>query len=142
VLPDGTLDEAWTTDLTGLTGGRFVMNFRYLRGGKAIGNVVDHEALGLDFQGEYDSAIEDRLWDGGYIDAWLFDLVANTAQPITGMDDAIRPALQSEVVDDRIFIFLADEEGSRTKIYELADDATATLKYEMTGDVYKLERLR
>lgn len=142
VLPDGTLDEDWTTDLTDRTDGRFVMNFRYLRGNKAIGNVVYHEELGVSFDGEYDSAIEDVLWEGGHVRAWLFDLEDGTAKEIEGIDMPLTPVLQSEVVDERIFVFAADSEGERTEIYEISDDAVATLKYEMIGDVYKLERLR
>lgn len=142
VRPDGTLDEAWTTDFTEQTGGRFVMNFRYLRDGKAIGNVLYHEELGLDFEGEYDSIVEDTLWEGGNVRAWMFDLERNTAKEIAGIAEPLTPVLQSEVVDDRIFIFVVDGAAERTKIYEVSDDAVATPKYEMAGDVYKLERLR
>jgi hypothetical protein len=141
VAPDGTVDEAWTTDFTDQTGGRFVMNFRYLRGGKAIGNVVYHEEFGVDFTGEYDSVIEDQLWEGGYVRAWLFDLERDTAREIEGIDVPLTAVLQSEVVDDRIFV-LAVYDDVRTEVYEISDAAVATLKYEVPGDVYKLERLR
>jgi hypothetical protein len=139
-LAGGTLDEGWTTDFTDWTGGHFVMNFRYLRGGKAIGIVVYHEEFGADFDGEFDPALEDLLWEGGYVRPWLFDVENGTAEEIEGFDVPFTPALQTEVVDNRIFLFASNDE--RTKIYEITDDAVASLKYEMTGDVYKLERLR
>jgi hypothetical protein len=139
-LPDGALDEGFTTDLTGQTGGRFVMNFRYLRGGKAIGLVVYDEEFGVDFEGEYDPAVEDLLWEGGYVRPWLFDVENGTAREIEGIAEPLTPALQTEVVDGRIFLFSSNDE--RTKIYEISDAAAASLMYEMTGDVYKLERLR
>jgi hypothetical protein len=146
-LPDGSLDEAWTTDFTDLTDGRYVVNFRYLRDGKAIGNVIDHEAiaeaLDVDYEsGEFDPAVEDELWKGGYATAWLFDVENGTAKEIEGIDTPLTAVLQSEVVDDRILLLVPDTDYEHSKVYEVSDDAVATLKYEITGDVYKIERLR
>lgn len=138
--PDGTIDPSWTTDLSSMTGGRYVMEFRYLRDGLAYGSVLDHEALGLDFQQPYDSGVEQML-TADVFDYWLFDLRAGTAKPITGIDVAAQSA-QFSVIDDRMFLFLVFDEYGKTRVVELSEDGVATKKFDVDGDVFKWERLR
>jgi hypothetical protein len=138
----GDLDEAWTTDLRDLTGGRHVVNFRYLRGGKAVGNVVYDEELEADFTGPYDATVEDQLWAGNHVRPWLFDLDAGTAVPITGLDVPGTPALQNAVIDGRMFLFAVFPDYDRTRIFEVTDDAVAHPMFDVAGDVFKWERLR
>ena len=40
-------------------------NFRYIGKGKAIGNVLDHNMLNVDFSADYDPDVEDAAWKSG-----------------------------------------------------------------------------
>jgi hypothetical protein len=51
VTPEGVLDEGWHPNLLEWTGGRHTLVFRYARDGKALGNVLHHEELGVSFEG-------------------------------------------------------------------------------------------
>jgi len=46
---DYTVDEAWTTDFTALTGGRFTWNFRYVKNGWGLMSVFYHDRFDVDF---------------------------------------------------------------------------------------------
>jgi hypothetical protein len=140
--PNGDLDAAWTTDLTALTGGRYTMNFRYLANGKAVANVLDAEKLGADFTGPYDPAVEDLVWEDGNFRLWMFDMVANTAKPIEGIDLPVSGGGQTAVIDGRMFLFVVFEDYGKTRVYELSPSGVATAKFDVAGDVFKWERLR
>jgi len=143
VKPDHTVDTAFTTDFTAATGGRYVNNFRYIGGGKAIGNVLHHEALDADFDGPFDQAVEDAAWSSGpHWKFWLFDVDAGTAHPVEGVDVAIGSGAQFAVLDGRTFVFLPYDDWARTKVYELDADGVATEHLDVTGDVFKWEKLR
>jgi hypothetical protein len=140
VLPSGDIDTTWTTDLSDLTGGRYAMNFRYLGNGFAFANVLDHESLGLDFTQPYDPEAE-AMVTAESLELWLFDLEANTAKPITGIDLPAEPG-QHAVIDGRMFIFVVFDEYGMTRAYEVTEDGVATPKFDVAGDVFKWERLR
>ena len=142
LAPDGTLDASWTTDLSALTGGRYAMNFRYLANGKAIANVLDAEKLTADFTQPYDPAVEDQIYMAGKFRLWLFDLAANTAKPIEGIDLPIGSGGQTAVIDGRMFLFTVHNDYGMTRIYELSAAGVATPKLDVAGDVFKWERLR
>lgn len=140
---DRTLDEAFTTDLGDLTGGRTVSNFRYVGDGRAIGNVLHHELLGLDLDAPFDPASEAAAWaTGPHWRLWTFDLDAGTAAPVEGIGVDIGSGAQFAVLDGRTFVFLPFDEWARTKVYELGDDGVAVERFEVTGDVFKWERVR
>lgn len=131
--------ELTTDSLTAMTGGRYTMNFRYLRDGLAVGHVLDHESLGLDFEQEYDPAVEEQSGDA--YELWIFDLEAGTAKPVEGLDLPDLPT-QHAVIDDRMFVFTVYDEYGMTRVYELSADGVATPKFDVAGDVFKWERLR
>lgn len=139
--PDGNIDTAWTTDLTSLTGGRYVMNFRYLANGFAFAAVLDHEALGLDFTQPYDVASEELTYPAEVWEMWLFDLNSNTAKKIEGVD---LPANwgQHAVIDGRMFMMIVYDDYGKTRVYEISEAGVATKKFDVDGDVFKWERLR
>jgi hypothetical protein len=140
--PDGTIDTAWTTDLSSITGGRYVTNFRYLRDGLAFGSVLDHESLGLDFTQPYDPAFEEAAWPNEVWDLWLFDLKTNTAKPVSGFDMPTAYVGQHAVIDDRMFLFAIYDDYGKTRVYELSETGVLTTKFDVDGDVFKWERLR
>lgn len=143
VTPDLAVDDDWTTDFTAWTGGRYVNNFRYVGNGKAIGNVLHHEELDADFDGPFDPAVEEAAWASGpHWRFWIFDLEAEEAHPVEGIDVDIGSGAQFAVFDDRTFVFLPFDSWGRTKIYELDDQGNATEHLEVVGDVFKWERLR
>lgn len=143
VTPDLAVDEAWTTDFTTWTDGRYVNNFRYVGGGRAIGNVLHHENLGADFGGPYDPAVMDRAWTSGpHWRLWIFDLEAEEAHPVEGIDVDIGSGAQFAVLDGRTFVFLPYDNWGRTRVFELDADGNATEHLDLLGDVFKWERLR
>jgi hypothetical protein len=147
LTPEGALDEAWTTDFTALTGGRFVSNFRYIGAGRAIGNVLDAERaaqdLGADFSGPVDPEIVTSLWQTApHWSLWMFDLEAGTARPIEGVDVDLGAGAQFAVLDGRTFVFVPFDEWARSKVYEIDAEGVATEHFEIQGDVFKWVRIR
>lgn len=141
--PDLTLDEGWTTDLTDLTDGRQVNNFRYIGKGRAIGNVLHHELLEADWNGGYDPDLAETIDAGGeFWKLWLFDLEAHEASPIAGTEEDLSSGAQFAVLDGRTFIFVPYDEWSHTKIYELDDEGSAVERGDVLGDVFKWIRVR
>ena len=142
--PDLTLDEAWTTDLRDMTDGRYVNNFRYIGAGKAIGNVLHHELVDVDWDGGYDQEVVDDINNNGgeHWKFWLFDLEKAEAHPIDGIDLPIGSGAQFAVLDGRTFLFLPYDDWNRTKIYELGADGRAAVVSETIGDVFKWVRVR
>jgi hypothetical protein len=142
LAPTGDLDAAWTTDLSALTGGRYTMNFRYLANGKAVANVLDADKLGADFTQPYDVTVEDKIWEAGTFRLWLFDLAANTAKPIEGIELGVTAGGQTAVIDGRMFVFVVYNDYGNTRIYEVSNAGVATAVVDVAGDVFKWERLR
>jgi hypothetical protein len=141
--PDLTLDEAWTTDLRDLTGGRHVNNFRYIGNGRAIGNVLDHELLMADWSGGYKQDIADKInKEGPHWRVWLFDLVKREAKPIEGVNVTTGMGTQFATLEGRTFLFVQYQAFGRTKIYEIASDGRATEHADTPGDVFKWVRIR
>lgn len=143
LTPEGTLDAAWTTDLTHLTGGRYVSNFRHVGGGRAIGNVFHAELTGVDFSAPLNPEVVTNLYQAGpQWRLWLFDLDAQTAQPVEGVDVEISSGAQFAVLDGRTFVFLPYDDYARTKVYEIDAQGAATEHLDVTGDVFKWVRVR
>lgn len=141
VGPDLTVAE--TTDFTAWTDGRYVNNFRYVGDGRAIGNVLHHEELDVDFSGPFDATVEERAWSSGpHWRLWMFDLDAEEAHPVEGIDVDIGSGAQFAVLEGRTFVFLPYLDWSRTKVYEIDADGVATEHLDVVGDVFKWERLR
>jgi hypothetical protein len=144
VLPDLTLDAGFTTDFTDWTDGHYVSNFRYVRDGRAIGNVLHHEQLGADFSGEYDPAIGDTIWDTGpFWRLWVFDVENATATPVEGIAVEVGVIAQFAVLEDRTFVFLPYDDSARSKVYEVdLATAQATERADLPGDVYAWIQVR
>jgi hypothetical protein len=144
VKADLPLDEAFTSDLTALTGGRYSSNIRYIGGGKAIGNVLHHELLGADFAAPYDPDVDEKIGSTGpHWRLWLFDFDRNRATPIEGIELGIGSGAQFAVLDGRTFIFVPFEEWAKTRVYELDVAAgTAAFRFETIGDIFKWIRVR
>ena len=143
LTPEGALDAAWTTDFTSLTGGRYVTNFRYVGGGRAVGNVLHPEEMAVDFSQPLDPEVVTNLWESGpQWHFWSFDLNAGVAQPVEGVDVEIGSSAQFAVLDDRTFVFLPYDQQSRSKIYEIDASGAASEHLDVPGDVFKWIRVR
>jgi len=142
LTPEGELDEDWTTDFTDWTDGRYVNNFRYIGNGRAVGSVLHHELIDADWDAGYDPDIDDVIAYGGYWRLWLFDLDAETAHEVDGIDVSMGDAVQFAVLDGRTFVFLPYDEWARTRIYEIDENGTATERGDTLGDVFKWVRVR
>jgi hypothetical protein len=140
---DHSVDSAWTTDFTDLTEGRYINNFRYVGGGKALANVLHHELVDADLSAPYDADVATAIGASGpHWRLWLFDVRAGTAAPVDGIDVDISSGAQFAVLDGRTFVFLPFDDWARTMVYELDDSAQATRRFEVTGDVFKWIRVR
>lgn len=142
LTPAGELDAAWTTDFRDWTDGRYVNNFRYIGAGRAVGSVLHHEMLDVDWEGGYDPDYDELIAYGGAWHLWLFDLEAETAHPVEGIDVAMGDAVQFAVLDGRTFVFVPYDEWARTRIYEIDDSGLATEHGDTLGDVFKWVRVR
>jgi hypothetical protein len=142
VTLEGVLDTAWRPNLLGWTGGRHTLVFRYARDGKALGNVLHHEELGANFEGPYDPEVGAEMDIGEHYRVWLFDLEAQSAVPVSGMESTAWGFHASDM-DDRSFVFLPHDDYDRTSVYEVdVATATATKRFDTTGWVYDWVRVR
>jgi hypothetical protein len=148
---DDTLDPSWSTDLTTMTEGRHVVNFRYVGGGKAIGAVLHAEEYGDGFDFQALAEDVDDFWATAaqFHRLWLFDLEERSAAPITGVDafEFVNPGFFHAVLDGRTFVFLGDgNNGSnnfnRTVVYEVDNHGRATRRFEVPGNVTQWVRVR
>lgn len=135
------------------------MNFRYLKKGKAVANVLHHDRLGdVDWEGEIDPEvvvqIEGEWTDAGYSpqdtslwDLEVIDLESGTSKRVTGFRDGDDDSSYSIFfqVDGRVFMsFQIDPFGDpRNVMYELDVD-TAKLTYVgmIDGELGNIERVR
>jgi YD repeat-containing protein len=138
---DLQLDEAWTTDHTAWTEGRFAMNFRYVGNGKAVADVLHHEEIDLDFSAAYDPAVEDAVWEGGHWRSWIFDLALGTGRPLAGLEPG-GTGLQMVQIEGRTFLFAVYDSGGRTIAYELDSDGNLVERFRTPGEVFKWIRVR
>jgi hypothetical protein len=138
-----TFELEGTTDLRDWTGGRFVNNFRYVGGGKAFGNVLHHEELGVTSPAQLDDKALGDLWmSGPHWRLWLFDVEKKTGKPVEGVDVALSSGAQMAELDGRTFLFVPYDDWGRTKAYELDADGKATPRFDTVGDVFKWVRVR
>jgi hypothetical protein len=143
VKPDLTLDADFTTDFTDLTGGLYVNNFRYIGNGRAIGNVLDHKMLNADFSKKFDPDVDEAAWKSGkHWSFWIFDLNANKAWPVEGIENDVGSGAQFAVLDGRTFVFLPFDDWSKSAVYELDSDGKAEKRFEVEGDLFKWVRVR
>jgi hypothetical protein len=141
ITPDSELDESWTPDLTEWTEGRPVSVLRYLRDGKAVGTVLHiDDAVDVDFSAGYSEEAASKL--DSHWKLWLFDLEAETARPIEGIDDDVGSAFFSSNLDDRTFLFVPNAEWSESTVYELDSDGLATKRFQTVGFINDWIRVR
>jgi hypothetical protein len=134
VTSEGKLDLDFDHDLTPLTGGRHLMNFRYMRDGWGFADVLHHELLDADFERELDPSVLDQIFDGGAFELWRIDLEHGKAEPFEDVGD-IGMGWQAGVIDGRTFLFVPSPDWSTTKVFELDADGAATKLLEAPGTV-------
>lgn len=134
VTPEHELDEAFTTDFTAWTGGRYAMNFQYVRDGWGLANVLNAENLEADFDAsEIDPDVQDAIWDDASWSLWRIDLVQGHAEPFDPIDvPSFGWGLQK--IDGRSFLSVPYDDGARTKFYELDDEGDVTEQLDVQGD--------
>jgi hypothetical protein len=151
LTPDNTLDPSFDSDLTSLTEGRFVANFRYVGGGRAIAAVLHAEEYGDDFDFASLAEAPDDFWanTARFHRLWMFDLNARAAAPVTGIAafEFVNPSFFHAVLEGRTFVFLGDgNNGSNnvneTAVYELDASGHATQKFTVAGSVTQWVRVR
>lgn len=151
LTPDNALDPGWDSDLTSLTGGRHVVNFRYVGGGKAIGAVLHHEEYGEDYDFTGLAENTDDFWATAvqFHRLWMFDLAKRSAAPVTGIDafEFANPVFFHAILDGRTFVFLGDgnngsNNSDETIVYELDDRGRATQRFAAPGTVTQWVQIR
>jgi hypothetical protein len=149
--PDNGLDPSWNSDLTMMTQGRHVVNFRYVGKGKAIAAVLHSEEYGQGFGFARLAEDVDDFWATAarFHRLWVFDLQEQSAAPVTGIDDFefVNPGFFHATLDGRTFVFLGDgNNGSnnvnQTVVYELDDHGHATRRFDVLGNVTQWVRVR
>jgi hypothetical protein len=147
--PDNSVDASWNGDLRDMTGGRFVVNFRYIGSGKAIGAVLHAEEYGPNFDFAGLASNVDDFWSTAshFHRLWVFDLDAHSALPVSGIDafPFINPGFFHATIDGRTFVFLGDgstNNPSETVVYEIDGDGHATPRFTVAGTVTQWVRIR
>lgn len=149
VKHDGTLDKSFAAnDLKAWTGGFYGVNFRYLKNGMAVANVLHHDRLGAAFTGEVDDAVVKKITEDPTLwDLHLIDLNAGTSKVVS---EGFKPEHDLNwytlymQVENRIFIVVQlDSKTTQSAIYEL-DLTAAKVKYmaDAEGDIWTVQRVR
>lgn len=135
ITPDGELDEAFTTDLTKWTDGKFGVNFQYIGNGKAFANIYDPAKSRIDFSATLDPEVVNNLWMASPAwSLWMFDLEAGEGQPIEGLEGVeIGWSAHYAVFDGRRFLLASYGEWEGTKFFEIGDDGVATEHMDLSG---------
>jgi hypothetical protein len=139
--PEGAYDRGWTPDLSAWTGGRHPQVLRYIGAGKAVASVLHHEEIEADWSAGYSPDVGDEIVGGNHFHLWLFDLVAETARELEGIE-ASNAQYQGKTIDGRSFVFLPYDLWGRSRVYELDAAGTATELFETSGWVYDWVRVR
>ena len=134
VRKDGKLDESFETDLSSLTGGRHLMNFRYVRDGWGFADVLHHELLDADFDGELDPTVLDQIWEGEAFKLWRIDLANGSAEPYEDVG-ASGMGWRTQTVDGRTYLFVPSTDWTSTTVFELDAAGAATKLMDVQGDV-------
>lgn len=136
VTPDYELDEAFTTDFTEWTGGLYAINFRYIRDGWGLADVLYPDKLeNVDFDGPFDPAVREQLWTTGPWRLWKIDVKNQRAEPFEGID--VEGGGWGNVkVDDRTFLFVPYDDYARTRVYELDGQGKPSTHNDLLGDAY------
>jgi hypothetical protein len=149
LAPDGAIDSGWNPDLTSMTGGRQIVNFRYVGGGRAIAAVLHAEEYGPGFDFSRFAENIDELWASAarYHRLWMIDLVTGTAAPVRGIDafEWINPGFFHAVIDGRVFVFLGDgstNDPPSSVVYELDPSGQATRRFESPGSITQWVKIR
>jgi hypothetical protein len=136
------VDQAFTTDNTQLTGGRYVVNFRYLRNGLAVAGVLHHER----FADKYDlnaATVDPLIWDDIYKadnwGMWIFNVNTGTATEVPNVSGYY---FQTAVVDNRAFVMIYSDTTGESDVYELKDDGMLHPHMKVPGDFFKWVRVR
>jgi hypothetical protein len=151
LTPERTIDTSWSSDLTGWTGGRHVVNFRYVGDGRAIATVFHAEEYGEGFDFADLARDSDEFWAvaARFHRLWTFDLDAGTAAPVEGIDafEFVNPGFFHAVIDGRTFVFLGNGNNdsnnyNQTVVYEIDGKGDATRRFEVEGSVTQWVRVR
>jgi hypothetical protein len=126
------VDDAFTTDFSQWTGGRYTNSFRYIRDGWGLAAVFHHERTGLDFAAEdIDPRAYDQIWEEKNWSVWRFDLERGEAAPYDAIDIPGFGWGYSQL-DGRSFLMVYGE--TDTSIYELTSDGAARKHLEVAGE--------
>lgn len=134
VTKDGELDADFETDLSPLTGGRHVMNFRYVRDGWGFADVLHHELLDADFEAEMDPTVLDQIWEGNAFALWRIDIENGTAEPYEDVG-ATGMGWRTQTVDGHTYLFMPSPDWTSSTAYELDADGDAEKLLEVQGDL-------
>jgi hypothetical protein len=142
VTPDHELDESFTTDFTEWTDGRLVTNFRYVRDGWGLANVLYPETFeNTDFSGAIDPVVLDEFWNAEHWKIWRIDVERGRAEPFEGID--VEAGGWSAVeVDGRSFLFVPYDDWGKTRVYELDESGGVSTHFDLLGDASGFMRVR
>jgi hypothetical protein len=101
--------------------------------------VLHVDEVGIDFSAGYseeDAALLDSHWR-----LWLFDLEAQTARPIEGIE-GVGSGFFWANLDGRTFLFVPNLDWSRSSVFELDVEGNATKRFETTGFINDWIRVR
>lgn len=131
LTPEHELDTEFTTDLTELTGGRYINSFRYIRDGWGLANVLHHERLGADFEAPMTVEVQDQVWEEANWSVWRIDLERGEAQPYEAIPV---PSFGWNFfqIDGRTFLAIPND--GNTQVYELDADGNVREHHTAPGD--------
>jgi hypothetical protein len=143
LTPDNELDADWDLDLNAIAGGRHVVNFRYIGGGKALATVLHEEEYGEDYDFTQLAETIDDFWamTARFHRLWMFDIEERSGAPVEGIDEIefVNPGFYHSTFDGRTFVFLGDGQNGNnfdtTFVYEIEADGSAKRQFSVPGTV-------
>jgi hypothetical protein len=130
------IDEGWSLMFADVTGGREAAALRTLGNGKALISVFHDEAVELTPESDRYATLDAPHWK-----FWTLDLSARSAQPAEGIAWH-SGGYYSTRIDERNMLFVPSADYASTDAMELLADGSVEPRWEATGWVTRLFKLR
>lgn len=130
------IDDGWSLTFADATGGREAAALRFIGGGKALVSVFHDEEAALTPESDRFATLDAPHWK-----FWTLDLETRSAQPVEGIGRH-SGGYYSTRIDERNMLFVPSGDYASTDAIELFADGSVEPRWEATGWVTRLFKLR
>ncbi|WP_394839770.1 hypothetical protein LVJ94_23055 [Pendulispora rubella] len=134
-----TIDADFTIRFEDITGGLQAAAFQYYGGDKGFLAVFDHRGITVNPNASEDEKRAVNQSENWHF--WVLNLTTRTATPMNGIE-AFTGQFFSIRLDGRVFVLLPRANYTGTRVYEILPDLSAQFRFETTGWIYEMFKVR